>query len=378
MKINKIISIFLVIFICLAFNVNAAENLSLKAKSAVLMDSSTGQILFEQNPNEKLPPASVTKIMTMLLIMEALESGGITLNDMVSTSEFAASMGGSQVFLSPGEQMSVHNMLKAIAVASGNDACVAMAEHIYGSEQAFVNAMNEKAKSLGMQNTNFLNSNGLDTENHYTTALDIAIMSRELLKHPKILEYTSIWMDTLRDGKFGLANTNKLVRFYKGANGLKTGSTSNALFCVSATAQRDNLQLISVVMGSPTSKDRFADASALLDYGFANYAMTKGVLANEFVADVEVKKGVVKTVRGITEKDFSFLISKGKKGNIEKKVEIINNVTAPIIKGQKLGELKFFMSGQEIGKVNIVANEAVLKYNFMSVFTKLLKSWINS
>ena len=256
----------------------------INAKSGFLTEASTGEVLYEQNADERLPIASVTKTMTMLLIMEALDSGKIKYDDSVTVSEYAASMGGSQVFLEVGEQMSVDDMLKAIAVASGNDAAVAMAEHISGSEGAFVEKMNKRAAELGCDNTHFINCNGLDeTPEHYSSARDIAKISRELLKHTKIFDYTTIWMDSLRNGSFGLSNTNKLIRFYKGANGLKTGSTSTAKYCISATAERDGMQLIAVIIAAPTTADRFSSASAMLDYGFANYEV-----ANEGFVDIPI------------------------------------------------------------------------------------------
>jgi len=355
-----------------------AAQLDIKAKSAVLMEASTGKILFEQNSHERLRPASVTKVMTMLLIMEALDSNKISLDDMVVCSEYAASMGGSQIYLEPGEQMSVHDLLKAIAVASANDASVAMAEHISGSEQAFVAAMNEKAKQLGMNDTNFVNCNGLDTDGHYTSAYDLAIVSRELLKHPKIFDYTTIWTDSLRNGEWSLANTNKLIRFYTGANGLKTGSTSKALYCLSATAKRDDMQLIATVMASPTSKDRFADATKLLDFGFANYAVAHGTSAGEKLGEMQVLKGINNRVDMIISSDFDVLVPKGKQGNIEKKIEVSDTVLAPVDKGQKVGEMKFLLDGKEIGKVDIVTGEAVGKVTAPKVFIRLLKSWLNA
>jgi len=355
-----------------------AVQLDIKAKSAVLMEASTGKILYEKNSHERLRPASVTKVMTMLLIMEALESNKISLDDMVVCSEYAAGMGGSQIYLEPGEQMSVHDLLKAVAVASGNDASVALAEHISGSEQAFVNAMNEKAKELGMNDTNFVNCNGLDVEGHYTSAYDIALMSRELLKHPKIFDYTTIWTDSLRNGEFGLANTNKLIRFYPGANGLKTGSTSKALYCLSATAKRDDMQLIVAIMASPTTKDRFADATKLLDYGFANYAVAQGVSAGERIGEIPVVKGTSRSVNIITASDFNALVSKGKQGKIEKRLEVSDTILAPVDKGQKVGHIKFFIDNEEIGKVDIVTDEAVEKITAPKVFVRLVKSWLNA
>ncbi|MGN0148794.1 MAG: D-alanyl-D-alanine carboxypeptidase family protein, partial [Clostridia bacterium] len=271
---RRIICFFIVGFMCFSGLTVFAEGdkaLDINAKSAVLMEASTGKVLYEYAPDEQLPIASVTKVMTMLLIMEEIDEGRMTLDDMVSVSENAMSYGGSTMFLETGEQLSVNDMLKGIAVASANDGCVAMAEHIAGSESSFVDMMNEKAAELGMSNTHFMNTNGLDEEGHYSSARDVAIMSRELIKHEKIFDYTTIWTDELRDGKFQLANTNKLIRFYNGANGLKTGSTSQALCCLSATAKRDDMQLVGVVLGAPTSAERFASAKTLLDYGFSHY-----------------------------------------------------------------------------------------------------------
>lgn len=381
-RLFKLIS--LVCVILLLFNYSAfakaepANDLNIQAKSAVLMEASTGKILYEQNSHEKLPPASVTKVMTMLLIMEAIDNGKISFDDMVASSEYAASMGGSQIYLEPGEQMSVHDMLKAIAVASGNDASVAMAEHIYGSEEAFVKAMNDKAKELGMNDTNFVNCNGLDADNHYTSAYDIALMSRELLKHPKIHDYLTIWIDSLRDGKFGLANTNKLIRFYPGANGIKTGSTGKALYCLSASAKRDGMQLIAVIMGAPNTKERFNAATKLLDYGFANYSIVSGAKKGELVGELDVLKGITNKVNLVTASDFNALIKKGQQGNIDKKVNIADNLHAPVEKGQKVGEIVFSAGGEEVGKVDVITSEAVEKVSVDKVFIKLVKHWLNA
>ncbi|MDK2801489.1 MAG: hypothetical protein PWP27_429 [Clostridiales bacterium] len=381
-KLIKLISLVCVMLLFLNYSIvtkaEPTNNLDIQAKSAVLMEASTGQILYELNSHQKLPPASVTKVMTMLLIMEALESGKISLDDMVTASEYAASMGGSQIYLAPGEQMSVHDMLKAIAVASGNDASVAMAEHIFGSEEAFVKAMNDKAKALGMKDTNFVNCNGLDVENHYTSAYDIALMSRELLKYPKIHEYLTIWTDSLRNGEFGLANTNKLVRFYKGANGIKTGSTSRALYCLSASANRDGMQLIAVVMAAPTSRDRFNAASKLLDHGFANYTIVNSTKKGELVGELDVIKGMVGKVKLATASDLNLLVKKGEENSITKNIDIVNNVLAPVDKGQKVGEITFSLNDKQIGKVDIVTLETVEKVSVNKVFTKLIKHWLNA
>ena len=315
-------------FICVCFMMQSVAvfaegntDLGLNAKSAILMEESTGNILYESNPDERLPIASVTKVMTMLLIMEAVDSGKISLDDMVTVSENAMSYGGSTMFLETGEQLTVNDMLKGIAVASANDGCVAMAEHLAGSESAVVDMMNEKAKELGMENTHFMNTNGLDEDDHYSSARDVAIMSRELMKHETIFNYTSIWMDTLRGGKFQLANTNKLIRFYDGANGLKTGSTSKALCCLSAAAKRNDMQLIAVVLGAPTSAERFASAKSLLDYGFANYAVNTQITAGDEVQKIAVEKGVDKEVGVVAGDSCSTLVKKGQEDNITKEIK---------------------------------------------------------
>ncbi len=378
-KVISLVCIALILFNCLTLTVSAksTEELDIQAKSAILIEASTGKILYDKNSHEKLPPASVTKVMTMLLIMEAIENDRISYEDIVVTSDYASSMGGSQVFLGPGEQMKVHDMLKAIAIASANDASVAMAEHIYGSEEAFVNAMNEKAKELGMSDTTYVNCNGLDVENHFTSANDIALASRELLKYPKIHEYLTIWIDALRDGEFGLANTNKLIRFYKGANGIKTGSTSKALYCLSASAKRDGMQLIAVVMAAPTSKVRFNNASKLLDYGFANYAVVGGAKKDETIGKIDISKGLVKQVEVKPDSDFDLLVDKGRQGDIEKNLNIADKVIAPVDKGQKVGEMVFYLDGEEIGKVSIVTKDSVEKISVGKVFGRLVKEWMN-
>lgn len=336
-------------------------DLGLNAKSAILMEKSTGNILYESNPDERLPIASVTKVMTMLLIMEAVDSGKISLDDMVTVSENAMSYGGSTMFLETGEQLTVNDMLKGIAVASANDGCVAMAEHLAGSESAFVDMMNEKAKELGMENTHFMNTNGLDEDDHYSSARDVAIMSRELMKHETIFNYTSIWMDTLRGGKFQLANTNKLIRFYDGANGLKTGSTSKALCCLSAAAKRNDMQLIAVVLGAPTSAERFASAKSLLDYGFANYAVNTQITAGDEVQKIAVEKGVDKEVGVVAGDSCSTLVKKGQEDNITKEIKIDETITAPIEAGQKIGTMTISRDGEVIADIDLNASSAVEK-----------------
>ena len=355
-------------FICVCFMMHSVvvfaegnTDLGLNAKSAILMEESTGNILYESNPDERLPIASVTKVMTMLLIMEAVDSGKISLDDMVTVSENAMSYGGSTMFWETGEQLTVNDMLKGIAVASANDGCVAMAEHLAGSESAFVDMMNEKAKKLGMENTHFMNTNGLDEDDHYSSARDVAIMSRELMKHETIFNYTSIWMDTLRGGKFQLANTNKLIRFYDGANGLKTGSTSKALCCLSAAAKRNDMQLIAVVLGAPTSAERFASAKSLLDYGFANYAVNTQITAGDEVQKIAVEKGVDKEVGVVASDSCSTLVKKGQEDNITKEIKIDETITAPIEAGQKIGTMTISRDGEVIADIDLNASSAVEK-----------------
>lgn len=356
---------------------NNSEVLQLTAPSAILIEQSTGEVLFEKNPDEPLPMASVTKVMTMLLVMEAIDSGKISFEDMVTGSENAKSMGGSTIFLDAGEQMSVYDLMKGVAVASGNDAAVALAEHISGSEEGFVEMMNNRARELEMNNTQFKNPNGLDAEGHYSSARDIAIMSRELLKHPKIFEFTTIWMDSLRDGKFQLANTNKLIRFYTGANGLKTGSTSVAKNCISASALRDNMQLIAVVMAAPTSPERFADAKKLLDFGFANFSIHQAVKAGEEYGHVNVLKGLENSVRIASKDNFDVLTKKGDSEEIKCEVNISDNLNAPIKFGDKAGEIKIFKGNNEIGVVNLITSKDVEKLTYYAMLSKLISKWLN-
>ena len=374
---KRLLSLFLCVLLFFSMTAYAEEpTFELSAKSALLMETSTGTILFEKASHEALPPASVTKIMTMLLVMEALDNGQYTLDDMVSVSEFAASMGGSQVYLEPNEQMTVHDLLKAVAVASGNDAAAALAEFTAGSHDAFVAKMNERAKQLGMNDTNFVNCNGLDADGHVTSAHDIAVMSRELMRHPKIFEYTTIWMDSLRDGAFGLVNTNKLVRFYQGATGLKTGSTSVAGFCISATAKRDGMDLIAVVMGAPTSKERFSDASKMLDYGFANYGICNTLVKDDELSPITLKKGVKDTVEIGLADGFSLLMKKSEIANMEKKITIPESVNAPVTKNHKIGTVEFFSNGNSVGKCDIVAKENIKAENPFGMFARIGKFFL--
>ncbi len=354
-----------------------AENLAEGVKSAILMEASTGNVLYEQNPDEHLPIASVTKIMTMLLIMERIESGALTFEDMVTVSENANSYGGSTMFLETGEQLSVHDMMKGIAVASANDGCVAMAEHIAGSEANFVDMMNKRAVELGMCDTVFLNTNGLDADGQYSSARDVATMSRELIKHKKIFDYTKIWTDSLRDGKFELANTNRLIRFYNGATGLKTGSTSKAGCCLSATAERDGMALIAVVLGANDTKTRFASASALLNYGFSGYSVKKQVEKGEPTGIITVSKGKVKEVQTVSSDDYSVLMERSKPLEIEKTVTLSDHVPAPVKSGDKVGEITFTESGNVVKTVDIVAAGDVEKKGFGMVLLDMMYALVS-
>lgn len=351
-----------------------AEEMNLNGKSFILIECDTGQVLYEQNADEQLAPASVTKVMTMLLIMEAIDRGEITYDTIVTASERAKSMGGSTIFLDTGEQMTVNDLLKGIAVASGNDACVAMAEHLSGTVENFVAVMNNRAKELGMVNTNFVTCNGLDSDGHYSSARDIAVMSRELLKHEDIFKYTTIWLDSLRDGKFQLANTNKLVRFYPGANGLKTGSTSKAKNCISATAKRDEMQLCAVVLGSDTSALRFNAASTLLNYGFNNFTV-KGMTKGEVVGEVKIKKGSRGSVRGVLSEDCMRVVQKNTASEIKKTITLYENLKAPVARGDKVGELVLDMGNGETEKCDIVAQRDIGKITFGQMYKEILKKW---
>lgn len=353
----------------------ATPTLELAAKSAYLIEESTGEVLYAQNEHEQLRPASVTKVMTILLIMEAIDSGKISLDDMVGCSERARKMGGSQIWLNETEKLSVNDMLKAICVVSANDCCVAMSEFVAGSEEGFVEMMNNRAKELGMNDTTFKNCHGIDEDGHVTSAYDIAIMSRELLKHKKIFDYTTIWMDTLRDGKSQLVNTNKLIRFYEGANGLKTGSTSISKYSLSATAKRNDMQLIGVIMCAPTGNDRFEDAKKLLDYGFANYSLIVLDEENTSVGMTNVERGESKFVEGIIENKVTLLGAKGLNKNVERKVDFYT-LKAPIQKGEKIGDIRYIKDGEEIAREDIIAGNSVEKIKFLTILNNLINVWV--
>ena len=367
--------VFVLVLALMLPNITFAEgpDLGINAKSALLMEYSTGRVLYEQNPDEPLPIASVTKIMTMLLICEAIDIGKISIDDQVTVSERAMSMGGSTMFLETGDIISVDEMLKGIAVASANDGAVAMAEYVAGSEEEFVRQMNVRAKELGMTNTAFVNTNGLDAEGHYSSARDVAIMSRELLKHKIIFNYTKIWTDTMRGGKFELANTNKLIRFYEGANGLKTGSTSQALCCLSATAERNGMQLIAVVLGAPDSNSRFGGARALLDYGFATYSVKEVIPAKTQLKKLPVVGGVEKEVGCLVRDSENMLVSKSDTSEFSYTVESNGSIKAPVYKGDCIGEAIITKDGKEYKKVPVYASGSVDEKTFLFSFGEVFE-----
>lgn len=369
----------LLIFSVFSCPINAIENdnggMKFDCKSAILMEANTGTILYEYNADEMLPPASVTKIMTLLLIMEEIEKGNLKYTDMVTTSAYAASMGGSQIYLKEGEQMSVEDMIKSVVISSANDAAVALAEHICGSEDIFVLKMNERARELGMLNTSFENTNGLDDTvlNHLTSARDIAIMSRELIKYKDILKYSSTWMDTIRNGTFGLTNTNRLVRFYQGATGLKTGSTAKAKFCVSATAEREGMHLICVIMGAPSSEIRNSIATQLLNWGFSNY---------EIYTDYSEKLSPVKVTVGVENKcqvessDFSIIVKKGDAKKINKIIKMPDSIVAPVKSGQKIGYIEYRIDNHILGESPIFSTVNIKKIDFWTLFVRILSKFL--
>lgn len=352
--------------------------LALDCGAACLIEQNSGLIIYDYNMHEKLRPASVTKIMSLLLIMEALDSGKIQLTDKIPCTEDAAKMGGSQIWLDVRETLTVEEMLKAICVVSANDCVVAMADYLEGSQDAFVKKMNQKAQELGMNDTTFKNCHGIDEDGHLTSAYDIAIMSRELLmNHPSITKYTTIWMDSLRDGKSSLVNTNKLVRNYNGCTGLKTGSTSIALYNLSASATRNNLSLIAVVLKAPTPAIRFSNAQKLLDYGFSNYSVTSFGKKGDVIKSVEIKKGTTSSVDAILENDAEVLMSNGSNKDITQEIKLDDSFNAPILEGQKLGEVEFSINGNVVSTVNLVANKSSDKLSFGSIIKFVMNKWFN-
>ena len=351
-----------------------AESLAVEAGACLLMEKTTGEVLYAVNEHQPLEPASVTKIMTILLVMEAIDAGTLSYDDMVTASAYACSMGGSQIWLKENEQMSVEEMLKAVCVASANDCSVALAEHLAGSAEAFVEKMNQRAGELGMNDTNFLNPTGLPTQGHVTSAYDIALMSRELiLRHPDIRRFTTIWMDTLRGGEFGLSNTNKLIRFYQGATGLKTGSTDSALYCLSATAEREGMELIAVIMKGATSAQRFEDAQTLLSHGFATYALQK-VVPDQALPPVPVELGTQATVQPVLGEGSTLLLEKAKAGNLTQTVTLEESVPAPVALGDRLGTLTVTSGEEAVAEIPLLAGEEVPRVTYGQMFLRLLRT----
>ena len=371
----------MIVFICALMTVfstlpvSALSEEDISAPSAVLMDASSGKILYEKNPHDQRPCASITKVMTLTLVMEALDSGKIHMDDVVTASAHAASMGGSDIWLEEGEQMTVDDMIKATAVASANDAAVALAEFVSGSEDDFVAAMNDKAKSLGMTDTTFKNCNGLDEEGHITSAYDVALMSRELMKHEEIFDYTGIWLDSLRDGATQIVNTNKLLRSYDGITGLKTGTTGEAGSCISATAQRNGLSLIAVVLGAESGKQRFKDAATLLDYGFANFE-SRELSLSDTLEPAAVDGGMSDSVEVECGDKAVLTVPKGEGEGIEQLVDMPESLPAPVHKGDVVGRLSFTLNGEEAASFDITASEDVEKKSFFAVLGILWSSLI--
>lgn len=374
-RVKRFLSVVLIVSLLFALPMKtlALSDDEIKAPSALLMEAKTGRVLYEKNPREIRVCASITKVMTLLLVMEAIDSGKIAMTDVISASEHAASMGGSDIWLEPGESMTVDELIKATVVASANDAAVALAEHVCGTEDAFVEEMNARAVQLGMTDTVFKNCNGLDEEGHVTTAYDVALMSRELMKHEAIFQYTSIWIDYLRDGKTQLVNTNKLLKSYKGITGLKTGTTGKAGSCISATAERDGLSLIAVVLGSSSGTDRFNAAATLLDFGFANYAMSEPVLPEGALTPVPVLCGMEPFVETQTDLSGNFLIQKGKNSEVVSSVSMSENVEAPVEEGQVLGKITYKLGNETLAEYEITAAHSVDRISFLAVLGQFFR-----
>lgn len=358
-------------------DVNAVTEETITAPSAVLMETSSGKILFEKNPHEQRPCASITKVMTMLLVCEAIDNGKLSLDDTITASAHAASMGGSDIWLEEGETMSADDMIKATVVASANDAAVALAEHLCGSEEVFVEKMNEKASLLGMKDTVFKNCNGLDEDGHITSAYDVAVMSRELMKHEMIFDYTSIWLDNLRDGKTQIVNTNKLLKTYNGITGLKTGTTNDAGCCMSASAKREDMSLVAVVLGCNSGKERFSDAAALLDYGFANFSVTQLKAPEDLPKTIKVENGMQGNIGIGCDVNASIVLDKNSSSKIVSKIDLPESIEAPVVSGQKLGTVTYSLDGNAVKSFEITALQDAEKISFASVFSVLLNSIIS-
>ncbi|MBD9048287.1 MAG: D-alanyl-D-alanine carboxypeptidase [Ruminococcus sp.] len=357
--------------------VNAVTEETVTAPSAILMESSSGKVLFEKNPHEQRPCASITKVMTMLLVCEAIDSGKLSLDDTITASAHAASMGGSDIWLEEGETMSANDMIKATVVASANDAAVALAEHLCGSEEVFVQKMNEKANKFGMKDTVFKNCNGLDEDGHITSAYDVAVMSRELMKHEMIFDYTSIWLDNLRDGKTQIVNTNKLLKTYKGITGLKTGTTNDAGCCMAASATRGDISLVAVVLGCNSGKERFSDAAALLDYGFANFSVTQLKAPDDLPKTIKVENGMQKNIGIGCDINSSIVLDKNSGSKIVSKIDLPESIEAPVASGQKLGTVTYSLDGKAVKSFEITALQHAEQISFASVFSVLLNSIIS-
>lgn len=358
-------------------DVNAVTEETITAPSAVLMETSSGKILFEKNPHEQRPCASITKVMTMLLVCEAIDNGKLSLDDTITASAHAASMGGSDIWLEEGETMSADDMIKATVVASANDAAIALAEHLCGSEEVFVEKMNEKASQLGMKDTVFKNCNGLDEDGHITSAYDVAVMSRELMKHEMIFDYTSIWLDNLRDGKTQIVNTNKLLKTYNGITGLKTGTTNDAGCCMSASAKREDMNLVAVVLGCNSGKERFSDAAALLDYGFANFSVTQLKAPEDLPKTIKVENGMQGNIGIGCDVNASIVLDKNSSSKIVSKIDLPESIEAPVVSGQKLGTVTYSLDGNAVKSFEITALQDAEKISFASVFSVLLNSIIS-
>ena len=375
---KRIICLITVISLCFGSIMVFSKDLKdIESKSAILVEQSSGTVLFEKNADQKCAIASVTKVMTALLLMEEIDKGNIKYDDLITTSENAESMGVSQVYLEVGEQMSVDDMLKGLMIASGNDVAVAIGEHISGDLDSFIKLMNKRAKELGMNNTNFVNPNGLPDDNHYSTARDVAIMSRVLLEnHPDIKKYTTIWMDSLRGGEFQLANTNKLIATYKYATGLKTGFTTEAGHCLSASAEKDKMALVSVILGGPSSELRFSEARLMLDYGFDNFTVKEKIKKDDLICSVDIIKGKKDSVNGVAKNDYVIMDNKQEKGEITKEIEIIPDIKAPVKKGQKLGVLKIKKGDSVMYELEVVAEEDVKHRNIFDVIKLYFLKWM--